>query len=149
MDENGLPPDPAARRRALVRRMVGRPGSWTRWIATSGVWLTVWVCVYAFTGNWLLLAVAVAIDLASLLVRPHLVGDEDEFHADLRRGIVRTLREGAEPPEDPALRSDPADWFTRGDPQRFSDAPPPPSADDDAPDVVPYDSSRPPATREP
>jgi len=121
--------DPAARRRALLRRFVGRPGSWRRWLVASAAWLAIWSCVYAFTGNGIVLFVAILVDLLWLIVRPHVVGDEDEFHADLHKGIVRALSEGVEPPEDPDLRSDPADWFTRGDSHRFDDAPPPPSAE--------------------
>jgi hypothetical protein len=112
-----------------VRRFLGGPGSWRRWLVFSAAWLIAWACVYAFTRNGVLLFLAVLADLATLAVRPHYIGDEDELYTDLERRVVRTLREGAEPPEDPELRTDPAGWFSRGNLHRFDDAPLPPSAD--------------------
>ncbi len=114
-----------------MRRLLGRPGGWRRWIVFSAVWLIVWVCVYALTRNGVLLFLAIVADLLTLTVRRHYVGDEDELYTELEHGIVRTLRDGAEPPEDPELRTDPASWFSRGDLHRFDDAPLPPSADPD------------------
>jgi hypothetical protein len=76
-----------------------------------------------------LLFVAVVADIATLVIRRLYIGDEDELHAHLDRSIVRTLREGPEPPEDPSQATDPADWFTRGDSHRLDGAPPPPSAE--------------------
>jgi hypothetical protein len=128
MDAN-TPTDPAARRRAFVRRALGRPGSWRKWLVYSAVWLTVWACIYAFTRDLVLLFVAIVANLATIPLRAIPVGDEDEVHPALDREVVRALRDGAQPPEDPALITDPADWFTHGG-HRFDGVPLPPSAED-------------------
>jgi len=109
----------------------GRPGSWRRWILGSILWMSLSTFAAYLSENVIVLVFAVLVDAIALLMRPYLIGDEDELHAHLRRGAVRTLTDGAEPPEDPALRTDPADWFTHGDSHRFDDAPLPPSADPD------------------
>jgi hypothetical protein len=135
--------DPAARWRAFVRCVLGKPGSWRKWLVFSAVWMVACVCVCVLTGDLVVLFVGVLAELATLPVRAMLVGDEDEVNAALDRGIIRTLREGAEPPEDPAFRTDPADWFTRGG-RRFDDVPLPPSAED-----APVGQSDPPDGRAP
>ena len=112
----------------MLRRLVGRPGGWTRWLIGSAIWMTLWACVAALTRNLLVLFLATVADAMTLLVRRLMVGDEDEFHADLHKQAARAVREGR-PQRAEGLPTDPSTWLTRGDPYRMAGAPPPPSAE--------------------
>lgn len=93
--------------------------------------MTVWIVVFALSRSFLVLLLAVVADAMSLIARRLFVGDEDELHADLRRQAAAAMRDGVPEREDPGLTSDPAGWFTHGDPFRMAGAPPPPSAEAD------------------
>lgn len=94
--------------------------------------MTLWIVVFALNRNVLVLLLAVIADACTLLIRRQYVGDEDELHAELHRQAAAAVKEGVPEPSDADLSSDPAGWFTRGDPFRMSGAPPPPSAETEA-----------------
>jgi hypothetical protein len=115
------PADPAATRRERVRRVLGKPGSLRRWIVGSLAWLGVCLVVFLITSNFFIL-------LLALFARTLIVGDEDEFHAELHRSIIDAVRGGV--PSRDADRMDPADWFAL-EQNSLRDAPTPPSAEVD------------------
>lgn len=113
-------------RRELVRRVVGKPGSWRRWGIGTALWL-LGAFALASRADFLtripIFLVAVIMPLAALRARSLLVGDEDELRADLRakRASVRPASDGEQQPEEP-------DWYLSQD-RGFEGVPLPPVAD--------------------
>lgn len=129
---------PGARHRQAVRAVFGRPGSLTRWLISTAVWL-------AFCGllatrveylvRIIILVFALVVPFATFKARELMVGDEDELRAHLRRD-ARAPRPTL-PEED---RLPPEAWLSRGG-KLFDDAPPAPVAEDDLGGPVHGDSS--------
>jgi len=100
-----------ARRRALLRAVLGGAGSVRRWVVGSLLFLS--VCALLFTRGGFVGGIAVFI-IASIFVmsafkaRAYLVGDEDEFNAWLLRQSTTEAR--TPEPRDEPIRLSNAEW---------------------------------------
>lgn len=114
--------------RALVRHVLGPPGSLARWVVGTTVWLFVCLLIALYVG-WLssiaLFVFATLVAIAAFKARSLAIGDEDEFRAALRREVAQMMKSPA--PEDGGPRLDPEHGLSPGD-RVFDGALPSPSA---------------------
>lgn len=114
--------------RALVRQVLGQPGSLARWIVGTTIWLFACLLISLYVG-WLssiaLLVFATLVAIAAFTARSLAIGDEDEFRAALRREVAQMAKSPV--PQDDGPRLDPEHSLSPGG-RIFDGAPPPPSA---------------------
>lgn len=118
-----MPQVPGNRRRVVMRRLIGRPGSLRRWALASIVALPLAVASMNF---YLIVAVLLFSTIWVMYLRTTLVeGDEDEMRDWLRWQLSSKNPErhvSGQPAEEP---TDPTDWFnSRGN--TFIGVPAPP-----------------------
>lgn len=120
-----MPELPGHRRRAFIRRLLGKPGSTRRWLLANLIGLP----LAAATMNlYVVMAAVLFSTMWVMYLRDTLIeGNEDEM-----RAWVRWQNSRRNPDRGPAAESaplDPTDWFNTH-PNTFIDAPPPPVFDE-------------------
>jgi len=119
-----MPELPGHRRRAFMRRCLGKPGSIRRWIVANLIGLPV---ALATMNLYVVIAAVLLSTMWVMYLRTTLVeGDEDEMRAWVRWQNSRRNPDRAPAAEPVAV--DPADWFNAR-PNTFIDVPPPPVLD--------------------
>lgn len=130
--------DRAARRRATVRAILGRPGSLRRALIFSLVVVGLAALLYVradFLGRIAIFLLAVVLVTAILRARSMAVGDEDELRAALRRESKTRTQSACESEQDFAVTDE--EWARIQEALRAREsgapegAPPPPSLEED------------------
>lgn len=137
------PVQPGAKRRAMMRVVLGKPGSVRRWLLGSLVFVFLCSLLFVrleFVGRIAVFIFAAFVIMAAFRFRSLAIGDEDELRAWLRH------RAPAPEPDKFVHASDSEAWLEKSELGlgRFHDAPTPPILDGPDPDdpVEPQSLSR-------
>ena len=134
---------PGARRRAMVRAVLGKPGSYRRWLL--GTLLFLFFCGLMWMESDFLVRILIFLWGGTVLyvgfrARSFLTGEEDEMHAWVGRTVSAEVRSRPDEDEDDPSESELWAEAVRRRAAGTHNAPLPPSAEDEGTGETPPDA---------